>query len=265
MNLEQFQIQIKDLFGDELVKHEDDEYGYTFISKTSFSKIGYATNLTLETIQEAALNHVDLMITHHDAWDFLYGMKDQCMKKLEENNITHFFIHAPLDYIEFGTCTSLMNILEVDVIKQYSHYENGNEFPSIGFFNHSISFKNLVKLMSEKLNEPVSAWKNNDQMIKTIAVLTGAGDSTTVIKRALEAGCDTYITGEATLYAIQYAKFARINLIAGSHTFTEIFGIESLAKKLKDLNPQIEIIRLEEEHFEAKVKQRDGSNASSKH
>ena len=30
--------QIKDLFGDELVKHEDDEYGFTFISKTSFSK-----------------------------------------------------------------------------------------------------------------------------------------------------------------------------------------------------------------------------------
>lgn len=36
----------------------------------------------------------------------------------------------------------------------------------------------------------------------------------------------------------------------GSHTFTEVFGIESLAKKIKDKFNDVEIIRLKEEHLE---------------
>lgn len=60
-----------------------------------------------------------------------------------------------------------------------------------------------------------------------------------------------YITGEKVLYTVEYAKFVEINLIIGSHTFTEIFGIESLAKKIKEKYSNIEIIKLKEEHLEA--------------
>nr|WP_256204473.1 Nif3-like dinuclear metal center hexameric protein [Planococcus faecalis] len=67
--------------------------------------------------------------------------------------------------------------------------------------------------MCSKLNEPVRAWKNNSKEVKRIGVLTGAGHSSAVIQKAVDEGCDTYITGEATLYAIQYAEFAGINLL----------------------------------------------------
>ncbi|WP_082394830.1 Nif3-like dinuclear metal center hexameric protein [Caloranaerobacter sp. TR13] len=58
------------------------------------------------------------------------------------------------------------------------------------------------------------------------------------------------MTGEKNLYTIEYAKFARINLIIGSHTFTEVFGVESLAKKIKDKFDDVDIIRLKEEYLE---------------
>ncbi|TYS55909.1 hypothetical protein FZC74_17780 [Sutcliffiella horikoshii] len=76
-----------------------------------------------------------------------------------------------------------------------------------------------------------------------------------MIKFALDQGCDTYITGEASLYTIQYAKFAGLNLLVGSHTFTEIFGVESLVLKIKELNENISLVKLQEEHFELNNKE----------
>ena len=173
MNITQFKEHITSLFEEHLNKYGDDEYGFTHLSKEEFHKIGYTTNLTLETIEEAYRNGVDMMVTHHAPWSFLFGME-----------------------------------------------------------------------------EKVKSWKNHDRPVKRIAILTGAGNNTNLIERALEKGCDTYITGEKTLYTVQHAKFKGINLIVGSHTFTEVFGVESLARKLKERDRAIEITRLNEEHLE---------------
>ncbi|GGA16051.1 hypothetical protein GCM10008018_70870 [Paenibacillus marchantiophytorum] len=49
---------------------------------------------------------------------------------------------------------------------------------------------------------------------------------------------------------IQYAKFIKMNLIVGSHTFTEIFGVKSLSEKIKEKYESLEIIELVEDHIE---------------
>ncbi|WP_078380792.1 Nif3-like dinuclear metal center hexameric protein [Sutcliffiella halmapala] len=251
MDLKKFEESIIKLFKKEFLDAFEDEHGFTNKTNNSISRVGYSTNLSLETIDIAIKNKIDLMITHHDAWDFIYGLRDDCIKKLKEHSISHFWIHSPLDFIEFGTCTSLMKVLEIDTIKQYSRFTNG-ETPGIGEFNETVDFPILVDRMRTKLNEPVRAWKNNNKGVKKVGVLTGAGHSTNHIKFALEAGCDTYITGEATLYTIQYAQFVGINLLVGSHTFTEIYGVESLAKRIQEFNNDIEIMELREEHVEIK-------------
>ncbi|MFZ3578762.1 Nif3-like dinuclear metal center hexameric protein [Virgibacillus sp. DJP39] len=249
MELEQFEHTIRKLFNKELLEELDDDYGFTNKSRGSFKTVGYSTNLSLETIESAAENNVELMVTHHDAWDFIYGLKEECLKKLKEYNISHFWIHGPLDFVEFGTCTSLMNVIGIDRVTKYSIYDNG-DVPGVGEFNEPIDFNVLVKRMRDELEEPVRMWKNNEKQVKKVGVLTGAGHSSNYIKMALEDGCDTYITGEATLYTIQYAQFAGINLLVGSHTFTEIYGVESLAKKIQELNTAIKIVKLKEDHFE---------------
>ncbi|WP_107838285.1 Nif3-like dinuclear metal center hexameric protein [Metasolibacillus meyeri] len=249
MNITQFEQYISILFGEELLTQIEHEYGFTNKTDDEIRKIGYATNLSLETIEEAKKHDVDLMVTHHDAWDFIYGLKEACIEKLKEYDISHFWIHAPLDYVEFGTCTSLMNVLGVDNIIKYSVYQN-NSLPGIGEYNKELSFHELVEKMSEKLKEPIRAWQYNDKAVKKIGVLTGAGNSSDAMKMAVEEGCDTYITGEVNLYTIQYAQFVGINLLVGSHTFTEIFGVESLAYKLKALEPSITLTLLPETHFE---------------
>ncbi|MBM6618780.1 Nif3-like dinuclear metal center hexameric protein [Bacillus suaedaesalsae] len=249
MKLEQFKETIENLFGTELLQQFHDDFGYTNTSNTTISKVGYSTNLSLEVIERAAVEKVDLLVTHHDAWDFIYGLQEACVKKLEEYNISHFWIHGPLDYIDFGTSTALMNELRVDTVIRHSMYIEG-DIPGIGKFTDPIEFDKLVERMTTALDEPVRAWKNNQKKVKKIGILTGAGHSTDNIRKAFEEGCDTYITGEATLYTIQYAQFIGINLLVGSHTFTEIFGVESLVKKLQENHLDLTIVRIEEEHFE---------------
>ncbi|CAM4239780.1 Nif3-like dinuclear metal center hexameric protein [Bacillus manliponensis] len=249
MNIKQFQKYIETLFGQHLHKYGDDEYGFTNTSKEEFQKIGYATNLTVETIEEARKHDIEMIITHHAAWSFIHGMEEACIQKLKEYNINHFWIHLPLDFVKFGTCTSLFQEINMDEIVTYSTYEE-EELPGIGEYHEPISFTQLVNRVEEALEESVKAWRNNDKEVKRIAILTGAGNNTNLIKYALESGCDTYITGEKTLYTVQYAKFAGVNLIVGSHTFTEIFGVESFAKRLKEMDETLQIVKLQEEHLE---------------
>lgn len=250
MNLHEFEKTIKKLFSSKLLEEHDD-FGFTNTSNDNINKIGYATNLSLETIEQASQLGIDLIVTHHDAWDFLYGLREECVKKMQEHNISHFWIHSPLDFVKFGTCTSLMRVLEVDKITKYSSYDREEgESPGIGEYSNPLDFDYFREQMCIKLNEPVRAWKNNNKKVQRIGILTGAGHSSSIIQKAVDESCDTYITGEATLYSIQYAEFVGINLLVGSHTFTELYGVETLVQKIVELNPGIIATELKEAHFE---------------
>lgn len=251
MLAEQFKAYMNELFGQLLIDfNEDDEYGYCNFSKEMYKVIGYATNITPEVIEQAAEANVDLLITHHDAWEFVYGMKERCVELLKEHEIAHFYVHLPLDYAEFGTCNSLLKLLGVQSLIQQSQHINGDSSIGIGAFQTPVSFDQLVDRMTSLLGEKVFYQKNNDKEIRTVGILTGAGNGTEQLREALSGNCDVYITGEKTLYTVQYAKFIKMNIIVGSHTFTEIFGVKSLAHKIKERFNHVEIIQIQEEHDE---------------
>ncbi|MGE6257199.1 Nif3-like dinuclear metal center hexameric protein [Heyndrickxia sporothermodurans] len=91
MNHGQLNHTIQSFTQKSLLEEFHDDYGFTHKTNKDISTIGYSTNLSLETIELAKKNHVDLMLPHHDTWDFLYGFKDSCLQKLKEYQINHFF------------------------------------------------------------------------------------------------------------------------------------------------------------------------------
>lgn len=227
---------------------EGSEWGFNNEIDRSVTKIGYATNLTPETVNEAIKHHVDLVITHHDAWPFLYGMKEKCHTLLKENRISHAFFHAPLDDAEFGTSSALADALRLTNPYKVIPYEELYLAGVIGTLQEPAPFAQLKKDLSAILCEPVRAFKNNYKLVSRICVTTGAGNMTTDIKIAVDHNCDTYVTGEYGLYSQQYAKFAGINLMVGSHTNTEILGVFQLVSKLIE-NTALEAVRLTEENY----------------
>ncbi|GIN85127.1 hypothetical protein J6TS2_15130 [Heyndrickxia sporothermodurans] len=81
-----------------------------------------------------------------------------------------------------------------------------------------VAFEIFVERMRKELQEPIRVWRNNRKKVFRVGVLTGAGDSSDHIQFAVKHGCDTYVTGEASLYTIQYAKYLGINLLVGSQS-----------------------------------------------
>ncbi|MCC3359589.1 Nif3-like dinuclear metal center hexameric protein [Bacillus sp. REN16] len=119
-------------------------------------------------------------------------------------------------------------------------------FGRVAEYEHEIEFHELVKNMENLLEEPVRSWRFNGKMVKRVGLVCGNGGPTACLEEAVENKCDVYITGECNLYTIQYAQFKGINLIIGSNTFTEFFGIESLALKLNENIKELEVVRLNE-------------------
>ncbi len=249
MMFQNVKTKLLSLFKDEkLDGRMDSEWGFYNEIDKDIRKIGYATNLTPETIHEAIKNNADMIITHHDAWAFVYGMKEKCLSLLKENHISHAFFHAPLDDADFGTSSSLANALNVTNSYKAIPYEEIYHAGVIGRLEKPVEFEHLTKELSNILCEPIKAFKNNRNPVSKICVATGAGNMTHDIKIAVDNNCDTYVTGEYNLYSQQYAKFAGINLMVGSHTNTEILGVIQLVNTLIE-NTDIEAVRLSEENY----------------
>ncbi|WP_236634777.1 Nif3-like dinuclear metal center hexameric protein [Alteribacter lacisalsi] len=245
-----FLSTIRELFPSDVLDAYSDDWGVTYDAGKEFRRIGYATNLCPEVIRNAAASNVDLLLTHHDAWeDILFDMKEACLDLLKENGMSHFFVHGPLDFSWFGTAPSLIERLGAEVASHSSWKEQ--ETPATAVFEGGISLQSLSDRMASVLGEPVRVWKNNSRKIHKAGVLTGAGNLTDHLKFAADEGCDAYITGEATLYSVQYAAFLGLNMVVGSHTFTEMFGVETFAKKVAWVHPEVDVVRIEERHLEA--------------
>lgn len=251
MYITQLDQCIRVLFGELLDQFKDqDEFGYNHIHSRSINRIGYCTNLTPDIIEQAHFKNIDMIITHHDAWDFVYGMKQDCVNLLQMYDIGHFYVHLPLDYAEFGTCNSLFReIGDVSIIQQSQHVHD-DSIIGVGDLTTPISFDSLVQRLTTILDEDIKSWQFGSKQITRVGILTGAGNLTSYVNQALLLNCDVYITGEKSLYTVQYAKHVGINLIVGSHTFTEIFGVKSFTDKIKEQFPDVELIYLEEEHLE---------------
>jgi putative NIF3 family GTP cyclohydrolase 1 type 2 len=223
------------------------EYGFKFVYERNIAKIAYATNLTPFTIAKAAGCKADLLITHHDAWPFMNAQKDHCSRLLEENKINHCFVHTPLDAVDFGTSSALADALGMK-----------NKTFTLPYFNKLVGvagdieaqpFSALVTLCEKVLGETVRSYHNNNSPCARILVATGGGQDTSSLDSAIAENCDTYITGEYSMYLQHYAQFHGISLIIGSHTKTEIIGVRSFVTKLAANFHGITIHEIEEPNY----------------
>ena len=185
------------------------------------------------------------MLTHHDSWEFVFGLKERCNALLKEMHIAHGFFHAPLDDAEFGTSASLTEALGAVQGKQVMPYADVFFGGRIGELKCPGEFEAFARRASVILDEPVRRFKNHDKPVKRICVAAGGGNLTTDMKCAAEEGCDTYVTGEYALYSQMYARLAGMNLLVGSHTSTEYPGIRALGEHLVE-GTGLELVRIPE-------------------
>ena len=235
------------LFPADVLKDTTWEYGFKCDFDRDVKVIAYATNLTPFTINCAIDAGADMLITHHDAWPFMNAQREHCHKMLIDNKINHCFVHTPLDAAEFGTSSSLARDLGVFDTKKTAEYF-GHLCGVAGKISEQ-SFEQFVQNCERVLGEKVRSFKNNNNPVSRVLVVTGGGNETKNLDNAIAENCDTYITGEYGMYLQHYAQFHNINLVIGSHTKTEIIGVRNFVKEILKGFENIKAVEIDEPEY----------------
>ncbi len=193
-------------------------------------KVLIALDMTMEVLDEAIENGVDLIITHHPLiFKPLKNITDksivgQIVLKLIKNDIAYYASHTNLDKSEFGTNTHLANILG---LKDYSFINTSEEDDYVCVVGElDTNTDEIIQVVKSKLNlDFVRFVDSGKKDIKRIGVATGSGNSYALFGACLKNKVDLLITGDLTYHTMQFAKDYGLSVIDATH-----FGTENLVK-----------------------------------
>ncbi len=93
------------------------------------------------------------------------------------------------------------------------------------------SFADLIARAQRQLGVQVEAHEHAKSFGR-VAIVPGGGGDTKDVDAARALGCDTYVTGEGTMFTRMFAKECGTNLLLGTHYATEAPGIRALGERL---------------------------------
>lgn len=198
------------------------------------SKVGLAVNCSFQAIEGAAQRGCDLLITHHAAWPHIdRHLSEQKYDRLRQLGMNYYVAHECLDLApDFGTSGALARAVRVAV--QGTFDVEGEAIAVHGMTTgHFVEF--VVRVGNQLGVEP-RRWRNTDSF-GHVGIIPGWGGQTDWMAQAQSLGCDTFLTGEANMFSILFAKEAGMNLVVAGHYATEIPGVMALSARIaRDLN-----------------------------
>lgn len=194
-------------------------------------RLGAAVNTTFRAIEAAAQAGVEMLLVHHPSWPYIdLRLHDRKMTHLRELGVSLYGAHASLDAAQgYGTGDALARLLGIDVEARFADYEGG----LAGVHGrHAGDFDDLVHTVRTSIG-PCETVRSHDRA-ERVGVVTGAGSYTSWLQEAQDLGCDTYLTGEGSMYTRLFARETGLNLILAGHYRTEAPGIAALTELVAD-------------------------------
>jgi dinuclear metal center YbgI/SA1388 family protein len=183
-----------------------------------------ATQATIDGLLTSPLRPgPPLLLVHHGLfWDgtsAVIGRRYRRLKALLDHDIALYGAHIPLDvHPEVGNNAVLARDLGLERTFAYDNY------------------KGIPLGMAGDLARPRGATvrliPGGPPVSRRIGIITGAAGSR--IRAALDAGCDTFITGEGSHHTFFDAMEFGVNVLYGGHYATEQVGVQALAQHLSD-------------------------------
>ena len=201
------------------------------------SRVLLAMDITDRVIDRAIEQGCELIITHHPLiFDPLRQVNGDSptahyVLRLAENGIAHIACHTNLDAAEGGVNTLLAAACGM---------ENAPLFGGIGrIADCETTLTALIANLKERLPAATCLGVKAHEAIHRIAVVGGSGGS--MLEEAMEAGCDTFVTGEAKHNHALLAADCNINLLMLGHYETEYIALPPLAEALKAAYPALQV------------------------
>ena len=213
----------------ERYRDEEPENGLLLTTGRPIVRIAAAVNTSLTSVRGAVGAQAQLLIVHHAHWQWLgENPGKQKEEVLLSGGVSLYCAHSSLDCAsEVGTADSLARLLDVQVEGRFAPYGGGQA----GVYGHVAgTFEDFITRCRDALRVPIEVWRNT-QDFGHVGIVTGAGGMTDFMEDGQRRGCDTYITGEGSMYTKLFAREANMNLILGTHYATEAPGVKALAER----------------------------------
>ena len=217
-------------------------------------KVLICLDVTTKVVNEAILNNVDLIVSHHPlifkplkSLNFTVDFKSNIIKNLIKNDISVISFHTNLDSATFGLNDFLakkLDLKNINILFEHEIYKDAG-LGRIGELSEEFTQEKFIVYMKEKFNlRTVSAVLGNNDNIKTVALLGGSGAD--FIYTLPEV--DAYLTGDIGYHAALDAMEMEKNIIDVGH-FTEHLVKDLLLEYVGELSIDVEKSKVEESPF----------------
>lgn len=216
------------------------------------SKVYIALDPTLDIINEAIRNDVDMIVTHHPLLIHKINkinsitVEGRKFIKLIKNNISLYCAHTNLDQTVGGINELLakkVGLINYEVLDVTGKDEAGNfvGFGKIGLLDKPVTLSELAQSIksSLKLNS-IRIVGDKSKLVYKIAV--GSGNGMDALQLAISNQADVFITGDVKYHGAIMATENDICLIDAGHFGTENIVGELLYQLLSKELPQVELI-----------------------
>ena len=207
------------------------------------NKVMTCLTVTPASAEEAIQKNVDLIVTHHPL-PFRPVKKittdktpTKLLWNLIRNGIAIYSPHTGFDSAPEGINRSVCDRIGLTNIRPLIPIESTNDQTvgagRIGELKIETTLDQFVQSLKQAYSiEQIRFVGTGKSKCKTIASACGSGGS--FLAKAITAGCDTLITGEADFHSCLEASAQNVNLILLGHYVSERFAIEMLAQRIGD-------------------------------
>jgi dinuclear metal center YbgI/SA1388 family protein len=210
-------------------------------------KIAFAVDASLESFKRAATAGADLLFAHHGLfWGKPLAVKGGHRKRLAfllANNIALYACHLPLDAAPLvGNNAVLAGLLGIKEPVPFGNY-HGKKIGYKGKLAKPLTVNEAAKKIAFMDRKAIAVYAFGEKVCETAAVISGG--AAPEVTQAIDEGVSLYVTGEASHSFYHTALEAEINVIAGGHYSTEVYGVRAVMERVKaDLGLETEFIDL---------------------
>lgn len=212
------------------------------------SHVFFALDLTEEVLSQAEQAGADMIITHHPM--IFSGIKKinnhtftgRKIIKLIQKDIPYYAMHTNYDILGMADLSAgYLNLTDTKVLSVTNQEGDKPEgFGRVGKLPKKMSLLECARYVKtcNGLSD-VRFYGNPDREVETAAICTGSGKS--MIKDAIRAGADVYVTGDIDHHTGIDAVAEGIAVIDAGHYGTEYIFADALKNVLLEAFPELSV------------------------